>query len=88
MGAYSIVASASVSGSGLSSSTIASRCPPRLDVGAHGLEVDRQAQVGRRPAEAGHVVVERERPAAVEAHDLEDAVAAQEPVVGGGDLRL
>ena len=34
------------------------------------------------------MVVEGEQPAAVEAHDLEDAVAAQEPVVGGGDLRL
>ena len=60
----------------------------RLDVGADGLGVDRQAQVGRRARQPRQVVVERERPAAVEAHDLEHAVTAQEAVVGGGDLRL
>jgi hypothetical protein len=60
----------------------------RLDVRAHGVEVDRQAQVGRRAPQPLQVVLEREQPPAVEAHDLEDAVAAQEAVVRGGDLRL
>ena len=34
------------------------------------------------------VLVERERAAAVEAHDLEDAVAAQQALVGDRDRRL
>ena len=34
------------------------------------------------------MVVEGEEATAVEAHDLEDAVAAQKPLVRGGNLRL
>ena len=34
------------------------------------------------------MVLQRERAAAVEAHDLEAAVAAQQPLVGDGDPRL
>ena len=46
----------------------------------------------RRPSQERcsrvEVVLHRERPAAVEAHDLEGAVAAQQPLVGDGDAGL
>ena len=42
----------------------------------------------RRARHALEVLVERERPPAVEADDLEDAVAAQQPLVGDRDARL
>ena len=53
-------------------------------LGAHDADVERQAQVGGRARHALEVLVERVRPPAVEAHDLEDAVAAQQPLVGDG----
>ena len=69
-----------------STSPAASEDP--LGVGADRLDVGGEAQVGRRAPQALEVLVERERPPAVEAHHLEDAVAAQQPLVGGGDARL
>ena len=46
------------------------------------LRRERQAQVRGRVRHPREVLVERVRHAAVEPHDLEDAVAAQQPVVG------
>ena len=50
--------------------------------------LERQAQIGRRALHPGEVVGERERPAAVQAQDLEHAVPPQQAVVGHGDARL
>jgi hypothetical protein len=60
----------------------------RLDVAAHGGGVELEAQARGGALHAREVVVERERPAAVEPDDLEDAVAAQQPFVGDGEPRL
>ena len=67
---------------------VTGRAEQRREVGAQRVEVDRQAQVRRRAAHALEVVVQRERRAAVQAHDLEDAVAAQQPLVGDRDPRV
>ena len=57
----------------------------RPDVGAHGVDVERQAQPVGRARHAREVLVEGERAAGVDADDLEDAVAAQQALVGDGD---
>ena len=60
----------------------------RERLGAQRVEVGLQPQARAGAAEAREVVVERERPAAVDAHHLEAAVAAQQPVVGDRDARF
>ena len=60
----------------------------RLEVGVHGLDVDVEAEVVRRAAEALEVGAQAERAPVVQAHDLEDAVASQQALVGGGDARF
>ena len=60
----------------------------RADVGADRVRVERQQQVRRRALHPREVVVERERVAVVQAHHLEDAVAAQQPLVSGRDVHL
>ena len=59
-----------------------------LQLGFEGRAIDGQVDRGGRALEAVPVLVHRERAAAVEAGDLEDAVAAVEAVVGQGEGRL
>ena len=56
-----------------------------VDVGADDLRVERQAQPLGGALQALEVLVQGERPAAVEPDDLEDPVAAQQTLVGDGD---
>ena len=57
-------------------------------LGCKRVGVGLEAQALARVAEAVEVVLQREGPAAVEAHDLEGAVAAQQALVGDGDAGL
>ena len=52
------------------------------------LNADLEAKVRGRACHPAHVLVHRERLAAVDADDLEDAVTAQESLVGDRDVRL
>ncbi len=56
--------------------------------GADRVEVDLEAQVAGGVRQAAQMVVPGERLSVVEAHDLEDAVAADETLVRDGDDRL
>ena len=69
------------SGSPACSSSASASAPQRV-------EVRLEPQAGAGAPEAREVVLERERAAAVDAHHLEPAVAAQQPVVGDGDDAL
>ena len=69
-------------------SAVAAGLEQRVGVGAHDVGVERQAQRLGAARHALEVLVHAERPAGVEADDLEDAVAAQQALVGDGDLRL
>ena len=69
----------------LASAWVASR---RVGVGADRVGVERQAQGLGAARHAVDVLLHAERPAGVEANDLEDAVAAQQALVGDGDLRF
>ncbi len=60
----------------------------RRDLGPERLLVEAEMDRGGGAAEAGEVVVEPERVAAVELDHLEGAVAAQQPVVEDRDRRL
>ena len=59
-----------------------------VDVGLHRAEVDLEAQVRGGARHPLQVLVHRERAAAVDADDLEDAVAAKQPLVGDRDVGL
>jgi hypothetical protein len=59
-----------------------------LAVLADGVDVERQPQRRGAALHPLEVLLEAVRRAVVEAHDLEDAVAAQQALVGHGDLRL
>ena len=57
-------------------------------LGCKRVVVGLEPQPLARVAQAVEVVLQREGPAAVEAHDLEGAVAAQQALVGDGDAGL
>jgi hypothetical protein len=59
-----------------------------LHVRADRVERDRQAQLLGRAPQPLQVRAERIGTPAVQPHDLEDAVATQQALVGGGDARL
>ena len=59
-----------------------------VDLGPQGADVELQPQPRAGALEPRHVLGERERPPAVQAHDLEGAVAARESLVGDRDPGL
>ena len=60
----------------------------RVRVGLHRVALQGQPQVRRRALHARHVLVQGKGPPAIQAHDLEDAVAAQQAFVGHWDARV
>ena len=66
----------------------AGRREQAVGVGAHGLQIERQAEVAGRALEPREVLLQRERGTVVDADHLEHPIAADQAVVGGGDRRL